>query len=73
MDLEKIYFHWLWGDNNIRNDRPNYLINLEYGVSIRFDYSKAMFIDYDTFYENIADIQFLSGKRPDKEKLTFIF
>jgi len=37
MDIADQYFHWLWGDNQLRPDNPNYLINLEHGIIIRFD------------------------------------
>lgn len=66
--MEK-YHHWLWGENNLRSDRPNYLINLEEGLSIRFDYGDSMFASYEDFYESIADVQFLSGHRPDDERI----
>jgi len=63
--LEEKYFFWLWGENNIRSDHPNYLINLEIGVSIRFDYSQGFFSSYEEFYNSIADVQFIYGTRPD--------
>jgi len=36
------YDHWLWGENTLREDNPEYLINLEIGVSIRFNSSIAI-------------------------------
>lgn len=63
------YFHWLWGENKLRDDEPEYLVNLEHGVSIRFDMGDAYDASYEDFYGSIADVQFLSGQRPDKEKL----
>lgn len=72
MNISKKYYHWLWGDNNIRNDKPNYLINLEIGVAIKFDYSDSMYADYDDFYNGIADVQFLYGKRPNNFKIETI-
>jgi hypothetical protein len=66
--MEK-HYHWLWGENNLRPDRPNYLIHLEEGLSIRFDYGESMFASYEDFYESIADVQFLGGHRPDDERI----
>lgn len=63
------FHHWLWGENHTRPDKPNYLVNLEHGVSIRFDYEKGMFADFEEFYAEIADVQFLSGNRPEKEEV----
>ena len=36
------YDHWLWGVHTLREDNPEYLINLEIGVSIRFNSSIAI-------------------------------
>lgn len=72
MDKLKKYFHWVWGDNNIRPDNPHYLINLEIGISIRFNYAESIFADYDDFYNGIADVQFLFGERPNDKKLEYI-
>lgn len=69
MNLQEKYYHWVWGENHIRPDKPNYLINLELGISIKFDYADGMFQDYEGFYESVADVQFLFGKRPGKERL----
>ncbi len=67
------YFHWLWGDNILREDEPNYLVNLEHGVSIRFDYGDSYYASYEDFYGSIADVQFLGGKRPDGDTMEFLF
>ena len=40
------YDHWLWGENTLREDNPEYLINLEIGVSIRFNSSIAIMNTY---------------------------
>jgi len=56
--------HWLWGENKLREDKPEYLINLDVGVSIRYDPSLSTLASYEEFYDSIADIQFLSGVRP---------
>lgn len=72
MDLQKKYFHWLWASNNIRTDKPNYLINLELGVSVKFDQELAMFASFEEFYKSIADVQFLYGKRPNDEAVKSI-
>lgn len=69
MDSEKKYYHWIWGENKLRSDAPNYLINLEIGVSIKFDSELAMFSDYDNFYKSLADVQFLYNNRPSSSKV----
>ena len=69
MDLEKVYFHWFWGDNNIRQERPNYLANMDIGVCIKFDYGDGMFASYEDFFENIADVQFVHGDRPGEDEV----
>ena len=50
------YDHWLWGENTLREDNPEYLINLEIGVSIRFNSSIAVYANYEEFYNGIADV-----------------
>ena len=69
MSIEQKYYHWIWGENKLRSDAPNYLINLEIGVSIKFDSDLSMFSDYETFYESLADVQFFYGKRPSKSEI----
>lgn len=69
MSKHNDYFHWIYGENRLRDDKPNYLINLEIGISIRFDDSLAYFSDYDTFYNSIADVQFFMNTRPGEERL----
>ncbi len=67
----KQYLHFVWGENNISQDKQQtYIIKLNHPtVSIRFDYSKGMFANYEDFYNNIADVQFLTGERPDKDEV----
>ena len=50
------YDHWLWGVHTLREDNPEYLINLEIGVSIRFNSSIAVYGNYEGFYNGIADV-----------------
>lgn len=69
MSLHDQYFHWVWGENRLRHDKPEYLINLEHGLSIRFELGDAMYATFDEFVDGIADIQFLTGERPDTEEL----
>lgn len=58
------YFHWIFGENILREDTPTYLINLEIGVSIRFTYKEAYFASCEDFFNIIADVQFFYGTRP---------
>lgn len=69
MKLHDKYFHWLWGENKLRDDMPEYLVNLEHGVSIRFDMGDAFGASYEEFRDSIADVQFLSGARPAELKV----
>ena len=68
--MEK-YKHFVWGENNISQPyQQTYIIKLDFpACSIRFDYSKGMFASFEEFYQNIADIQFFTGDRPNKEKV----
>ena len=66
------YFHWLWGENILRADEPNYLVNLEHSVSIRFDYAHSYFASYEDFFESIADVQFFTNERPDEDTLAIL-
>lgn len=66
-EIRSKYKHWVWGDNIVSNKELLYLINLEHGVSIRFDYADAFFASFEDFENSIADVQFLSGHRPDEE------
>lgn len=70
--LHKYFYHWLIGDNPVRTDEPTYIVNLELGVSIRFNYQEAFYANYDDFYQGVADVQFLKGDRPDEQALTRI-
>ena len=48
------YDHLFWGENTLREDNAEYLINLKIGMSIRFSSSTAMYADYEKFYKGIA-------------------
>lgn len=72
MDISEKYFHWIWGENTLRDDNPEYLINLEIGISIQFDSELGMFATYEEFFNGIADIQFFYGNRPEQNKLDSI-
>lgn len=66
----KEYFkHWVWGDNVLSNPDLLYLINLEYGVMVKFNNADAMWAGYEEFANDIADVQFLSGHRPSDEEV----
>lgn len=68
--LSKKYFHWFIGDNNIRADRPQYIANMDIGIVIRFEENEvSLFADFDEFYNGIADVQFIYGNRPDKDRM----
>ena len=41
-------------------------------MSIRFDSELAMFSDFKTFYNSLADIQFIYGKRPTEQEVESI-
>lgn len=64
---EEVFLHWIWGENNVIKNRQTYLINLKIGVSIRFNYEEAAFASYEEFVDNVADIQFIYGSRPNKD------
>jgi|SRR5690554_1653313 len=63
------YKHFVWGENNVSQQvQQTYIIKLDYpACSIRFDYSEGMFASFEDFFNNIADVQFFTGDRPDKE------
>ena len=66
---EENYHHWLFGDNILTADQSSYLVNLEYGLSIRFNYGDSYFATFEEFQQRLADIQFLNGQRPPKDKV----
>ncbi|MCB9073964.1 MAG: hypothetical protein H6552_00305 [Chitinophagales bacterium] len=45
------------------------LINLEQGISIHFNYGDAYFASFEDFENEISDIQFLNGVRPNDETI----
>lgn len=71
--LSKKYFHWFAGGNNIRLDLPQYIANMDIGIVIRFQENEvSMFADFDEFYNGIADVQFVHGKRPSENEVQSI-
>lgn len=69
MDIATKYYHWLWGDNQLRPDKPNYIINLEHQIVIQFDHELAMFADYEVFRNHVIKVHFLSGANyPEDQK-----
>ncbi len=69
-DKVKEYFkHWRWGDNLISHNGAMTLINLAYGLSVHFNYGDAFFASFEDFENNISDIQFINGERPNEAKV----
>lgn len=68
------YKHFVWGENNISQDvQQTYIIKLNFpACSIRFDYSKGMFANFEEFYDHVSDVQFFTGDRPDDEEVNSI-
>ena len=66
------YDHELWDENTLREDNPEYLINIEIGVSFRFNSSIAMYADYEEFYNGIANVQFLYSERSGEDEVNRI-
>lgn len=71
-EIEKQYFHWVFGENILREDNPVYLINLEHGVSFRFEYQEVYFATFEEFSSSLADTQFLSGNRPAQDVISYL-
>ena len=69
MDLQEKYYHWFIGGNNFRNDKPQYIANMEIGIVIRFELGPSMNAEFEEFYESIADVQFVHGERPEGREL----
>ena len=67
MDKQGKYLNYILGENNISdNKRQMYIVKLDPpAVSIRFNYVDSVYADYDSFYEQIADVQFICNDRPD--------
>lgn len=63
------FTHWVWGNNFLCKEEYSYLINLEHGLSIKFNYVNSINADFETFKNTIADVQFLNGDRPNDEKV----
>ncbi len=61
------YLHWVFGENILLDDQPTYLINLQYAVCIKFDYADGYFASYEDFWDNVAEVQFLTHPRPNEE------
>lgn len=65
MNLHDKYFHWYFGENILRDDNATCLFNLELGVAIYFDYGDGYFATYERFVNEVANINFFTGDRPD--------
>lgn len=67
-DIREYYKHWIWGDNPLSPDIVT-LINLEEAVAFQFDYAQAYFSDFEDFESKLVNVQFLSGHRPDQDRI----
>ena len=67
MDDNGKYLNLILGENNISgNQRQMYIVKLDPpAVSIRFNYIDSIYTDFDSFYKQIADVQFICNDRPD--------
>ncbi|MCF6185445.1 MAG: hypothetical protein L3J56_12655 [Bacteroidales bacterium] len=61
--------NYFWAENRIFFPDEEFIIKLSYPrVFIRYKLSDGYFADFDTFFENIAEIQYLDGKRPSEKE-----
>ena len=62
------YAAFLWAENKITHPDFEYIIHLdEPRCFIKYETALAMFASFEDFYNHIAEVQWLDGKKPDKE------
>ena len=69
--MEKIEEHkyWWWGENRQWYPGEETLIRLQFPrCFIRYKLGDAYFASFDDFYNRIAEVQWLDGKRPSKKE-----
>ena len=57
------------GRNNLFFPEEEFVIKLSYPrIFVRFKVTEGYYSDFDLFYTNIAEVQYLDGKRPSDEE-----
>lgn len=63
------YTHFLIGENRLCHPGYEYILKLdEPRLYIKYKLSEGYFADYNDFYENIADVQWIDGTPPAKDE-----
>jgi len=63
------YKHYVIGENKLCFPNHEYIIKLDFPrVYIRYKLKEACFANYDEFYSNIAEVQWLDGQAPPEQE-----
>lgn len=58
--------NYFWGENKLFFPNEEFVIKLSYPrVFVRYVVADGYFVNFDEFFSNIAEVQYLDGKRPN--------
>lgn len=62
--------HYWWGENHQHFEGQESIFKLsEPRVFIRYNVGEAYFVDFEEFYQSIAEVQWIDGKPSEKEQM----
>lgn len=66
--------HYWWGENHQHHDGEESIIKLSFPrVFIRYRLNEGYFADFDDFFNNIAEVQWIDGEKPTEKVQQQIF
>lgn len=70
MNIPDKFKHFFWGENRLFFPEEEYVIKLSFPrMFIRYKVGDSLFVSFEEFVKNIAEIQYLDGERPDEEEM----
>ncbi len=61
--------NYFWGENNLFFPDEEFVIKLSYPrIFVRYKVGDGYFANFDEFFENIAEVQYIDGERPSEEE-----
>lgn len=70
MNTPEKFKHFFWGENRLFFPEEEYVIKLSFPrMFVRYKVGDSLFVSFEEFVKNIAEIQYLDGERPDEEEM----
>lgn len=69
MNIPERFKHYFIGENKLFFPNEEFILKMdEPRVFVRYTLNEDYFSDFDEFFENVAEVQYIDGNRPGKQE-----